>query len=335
MHFIYTRSPKINKENPSLGRIFFLLPFLFLFSGGEDPGEIPPRRAHHALVYDMANKCIRMTGGSTPVEGGRSFEFFNDNWCFNGQSWNRSNETGDKRSGIQLAYDTRRNKIFSFGGYSGDSSLSDLRMLENGSWTTISYLDGLPSAEPGFVYDSERDRLVVFGGSAGRGKVNSETWEWNGTAWIKFNGAGPAGRQAFVMTYDSKRKKTVLFGGMGETPEKIFSDTWEFDGKEWKQLAVSGPGPRMSPGFCYDSHRGQVLLFGGMTSTGMAGDTWAWDGVEWKKVATTGPAARAMGYMAYDQLLHRVVLFGGRLSWPNDVNDTWVWDGKEWKEIAN
>ncbi len=35
-------------------------------------------------------------------------------------------------------------------------------------------------------------------------------------------GECPGGRQAFAMVYDSKRKRTILFGGM--------------DGKEWKEI---------------------------------------------------------------------------------------------------
>jgi len=39
---------------------------------------IPPKRAHHQLVYDEANKVILMTAGSSPVDCGKPFNVFND-----------------------------------------------------------------------------------------------------------------------------------------------------------------------------------------------------------------------------------------------------------------
>jgi N-acetylneuraminic acid mutarotase len=297
------------------------------------PATSPELRAHHALVYDEKSKTVFLTGGSTPLNGGQSFRFYNDIWNFNRSQWEKKGESGHPRSGMQLAFDSRRGKIFSFGGYSGGSSHSDLRHFENGNWQTLSYLPENRAAEPGFVYDESRDKLVVFGGSESREILHSTTWEWDGKTWTSFKGQGPEARQAFAMVYDSKRKRTVLFGGMGKDPGQSFSNTWEFDGTKWEKLNDAGPGSRLSPGFCYDKENGVMLFFGGATPTGIAGDTWGWDGKEWKKLAETGPPARMMGYMCYDKDRKKAILFGGRLGWPNDANDTWEWDGKTWKEI--
>ena len=293
----------------------------------------PAARAHHALVYDIKSEAVFMTGGSTPLEGGQRFEFFNDTWKYNGKEWTNLGESGTKRSGVALAYNSKEDIIYSFGGYSGDSSLSELRKYADQKWVTVSNLNGLTAAEPGMAYDSKRDKLIVFGGSAGRGMVNEATWEWNGTSWSKFGGNGPAGRQAFAMIYDSKRKVTVLFGGMGRTPKEIFGDTWEYDGASWKKIDINGPSPRISMGYAYDEKRGMFLLFGGASASGFEKDTWGFDGKTWTKLSDTGPSPRVMGYMTYDKKRDRTVLFGGRISWPHDVNDTWEWDGKEWTEI--
>jgi hypothetical protein len=316
----------------SLTVTLLLTVFVSSVSFKKNSGDPPPRRAHHALVYDEANKTIVMTGGSTPVDGGQSFTFFNDLWSFDGKEWKLMGEAGDHRSGMALTFNSKTNNIISFGGFSGQSSLSDLRMLQGGQWKTISNPEELTAAEPGCVYDADRDRLIVFGGSKGRGEVNSITSEWDGHEWKKIAATGPAGRQAFAMIYDTKRKKTVLFGGMGNTPNTIYNDTWEYDGHAWAKLDSTGPAARMSMGYAYDSKRNLFLIFGGMSAQGMLGDTWAWDGKSWKKLSETGPAARAMGYIAYDKKRDRLVLFGGRIQWPNDANDTWEWDGNEWKE---
>lgn len=293
----------------------------------------PPVRAHHTLIYDEKNNMFLMTGGSTPLDGGQRFNFFNDCWTYDGAQWFGKSVESDKRSGLRLSYDTKRGKIFSFGGYSGDSSLSDLRMLEDVSWKTISFAPGFKAAEPGFVYDQSRDRLVIFGGSPGRQMVNSDTWEWDGDKWIHFEGKGPDARQAFAMVYDSKRKKTVLFGGMGSTPANTYGDTWEYDGMNWIKLDVQGPSARMSCGYAYDEKKGMLIIFGGATASGFAGDTWGFDGKSWSKLSDSGPSPRVMGYMDYDKARDKTILFGGRVGWPNDVNDTWEWDGASWKQI--
>ena len=296
--------------------------------------DVPDKRAHHSIVYDSGLKTVIMTAGSTPLNGGESFRFFNDVWSYSGSGWKRMATAGDERSGISLAYDAKRNKVFSYGGYINGSSKGELRVLNGSAWATLSDAPEMRAAEGVLVYDSDRDRLIAFGGSAGRGSVNGTTWEWDGNAWKKFEGPGPEGRQAFAMVYDSKRKRTVLFGGMGSgAPGQRYPETWEFDGMKWTKVASTGPEPRMSPGYAYDSKRGLFLIFGGFASSGAKNDLWGWDGREWKKLADGGPPARAMGYMAYDIARDKVVLFGGRFGWPNDANDTWEWNGRVWTEV--
>lgn len=300
----------------------------------------PPRRAHHALVYDEANKKVLMTGGSTPANGGQSFTFFNDLWAFDGERWTMEPPSGAMLSGMALAYDTNANRVLSFGGYNGQP-IADLRLLEKTGWRTLGTLADMPASEAGFVYDQRRDRFVAFGGSAGPGRAHSRTWTLSGTTWSEVKGDSPPGRQAHVMVYDERRGRVVVFGGAGAaqpgTRPPMLDDTWEFDGLKWTRHASDGakPSARVSPGAAYDSRRGRLIIFGGADSTGFLGDTWAWDGASWKKLADTGPEARVMGYMAYDKSRDRVVLFGGRKGYPDgDLNDTWEFNGTRWARVA-
>jgi tetratricopeptide (TPR) repeat protein len=298
-----------------------------------EPANIPHRRAHHALAYDEKNNSIVLTAGSTPLDGGQSFRFFNDIWRYENESWVKLAPAGDERSGIALAYDSKRNKLYSFGGFLGRQSSAQLRVLENGEWKVLTDRPEMKAAEPGFVYDTKRDKLIAFGGSVTMSQVNSDTWEWDGISWNKFEGESPQGRQAFAMVYDSKRNRTILFGGMGTTSQQLYGDTWEFDGTKWTKVAENGPSPRMAVGSAFDSKRGMLVVFGGMADGKSMGDTWGWNGKKWKKLADTGPSPRAMGHMAYDKNHDRIIMFGGRPKWPNDANDTWEWDGKQWSEI--
>lgn len=298
---------------------------------------LAPRRAHHALGYDEVAHRVLLTGGSTPIDGGQRFVFFDDLWAFDGSGWKQLASSGKKSSGGRLAFDRAAKRMVSFGGYDGHS-LGDVRVLEGDTWRTIGQHTEMPAAEPGFVYDSRRNRFVAFGGSAGRGQAHGDTWELEGTTWKRIPGTGPAARQAHVMVYDERRGRTVVFGGMGQgpagQPPLSLGDTWELNGAVWTERRVAGPSARSGAGVAYDSKRGLVIIFGGVDSDGFFGDTWSWNGSAWRKLAESGPEPRGMGYLAYDAQRDRVVLFGGRKGWPDgDLNDTWEWDGAQWKRV--
>jgi hypothetical protein len=304
--------------------------------------DLPPKRAHHAVVYDAAGERVIVTSGSSPYADGNCCAMFNDLWAFDGARWSALPSSGPQMSGMRLAFDSKRNRVVSFGGWISGQSQTSFRALERNAWVSIGDNSEMPASEPGFVYDAARDRFVAFGGSAGRGQAHADTWEHDGTKWTKVASAGPAARQAFVMVYDERRRRTVVFGGSGvatpPTPGATFGDLWEFDGAKWTEItAPNGPGARFASGATYDSKRGLVIVFGGMSRDGSFADLWSWDGREWKKLADaspSGPDARAMGYLAYDRKRDRVVLFGGRKGWPNDLNDTWEWDGSAWKRVG-
>jgi hypothetical protein len=283
---------------------------------------------------------VVLWGGSTPLEGGQRFEIFNDLWAFDGARWRRLGATGDRMSGSALAFDLRRSRLVGLGGYDGRSR-PDLRALENGEWRTVGQHPAGAVAEPGFVYDSRRDRFVAFGGSGGPGQALAGTWILRGESWERLEAAGPAERQAQGMVYDERRDRVVVFGGLGSAPRgqrpPTLGDTWEFDGRGWtERRPEEAPTPRSGAGMTFDSKRGVTILFGGLAADGFQGDTWSWDGSAWRRLAQTGPEPRAMGYLAYDAARDRVVLFGGRKGWPDgDLNDTWEWDGTAWRRVGN
>jgi hypothetical protein len=278
-----------------------------------------------------------MTGGSTPLDGGQRFEFFNDLWSFDGHEWKPLPPSGDRISGTAIAADSR-GRIYSFGGYMG-GAVGSVRMLEADQWKALLPHPSVTAAEPGFVFDSRRGRFIAFGGSAARGQANTDAWEFDGTTWKTLRGSPPPARQAHAMVYDATRDRVVVFGGGGVGVSggrpPLLDDTWEYDGAAWKRVDIPGPVARVSPGAAFDSKRGLLILFGGSGPSGFLGDTWSFDGTIWKKLADSGPEARAMGYLAYDKARDRIVLFGGRKGWPDgDLNDTWEWDGSAWKRVS-
>lgn len=320
----------------------YIMVWLAALAGTSNSGEhaqrtitVPPVRAHHALVYHEGDGRVLLTGGSTPVNGGRSFLFYNDVWAFAGKGWRLLGKSGPEQSGQRLAYDSKRKRILSFGGFSGKANGS-LLQLKDGAWRPLQGLPERPTAEGGWIYDRARDRFVLFGGGGtAPGTVHGDTWEYDGASWRKMaTPDSPSPRQAFAMVFDEKRGRTLLFGGMTADGQAL-GDTWAYEAGKWIELPGDGPAPRHSAGMAYDSKRRQMILFGGMSGRTQLQDTWGWNGKGWAKLAETGPPARSMGQLAYDRRRDRTVLFGGRNGFPNgDKNDSWEWDGAAWKRVA-
>jgi hypothetical protein len=61
----------------------------------------------------------------------------------------------------------------------------------------------------GAAFDAARSRLVVFGGF-GQGGYVGDTWEWDGSRWARFVGAGPRARNAPAMTFDARANVVVM-----------------------------------------------------------------------------------------------------------------------------
>ena len=90
----------------------------------------------------------------------------------------------------------------------------------------------------GFVYDSKRGRMILFGGVDAAG-FRGDTWAWGDGRWTKLADESPTGPQPRVMgylAYDRRRDRVVLFGGRKGWPNGDLDDTWEFDGKAWRQV---------------------------------------------------------------------------------------------------
>jgi len=151
--------------------------------------------------------------------------------------------------------------------------------------------------------------------------------------------ASPGVRNGHAMTYDSCRRRVILFGGADAGA--VRGDTWEFDGARWARVATGGPAPRTFPALAFDRARCRAVLLGGnrvlfgsaADSLSFLDDTWEWDGSSWHRIEAFGPLARAEAVMVYDSVRTEVILFGGYRNAPGlrtRYGDTWAWDGHRW-----
>lgn len=217
----------------------------------------------------------------------------------------------------------------------GGGDMLPLWWVRNGErWERRLFSPGPPpNTEMSLAYDSNRKRLVHFGGITRADDRSAETWEFDGTNWVhRTDVGGPTPRDGAEMAFDSTRKVMVMFGGFGPG-NVLLNDTWEYDGVVWRPVSVPTPRPgvRYGHSMAYDAQRQRTVLAFGSHYTGFYNDTWEYDGVRWIK----GPsqptlASRAGTGIAYDTIRRKVYIFGGT----GGGGETRYWTGTQWQLIT-
>lgn len=230
--------------------------------------------------------------------------------------------------GFGLVFDSRRDRLVTFGG-------SSLLQVQEATWewdrADWARVGGGPVGSMGYqmVFDAARSVAVLFHPDG-----LSSASEWDGRRWQGIPVAQPApGRFYAAFGYDPARGRSVRYGGADLLGATIVDETWTFDGTAWQQHHVPAtPGPLVNAAMAFDETRGSMLLFGGRHATrGLLDETWEWNGSIWARLQpVTRPGARQSHTMAFDRRRARVVLFGGN----RGLNDTWEWDGITWLGTA-
>ncbi|MFX0000746.1 MAG: Loki-CTERM sorting domain-containing protein [Candidatus Hodarchaeota archaeon] len=255
-----------------------------------------------------------------------------------------------------MAYDSQSDKIVIFGGWNMSTTPShqDTWIYDFNSDT---YTKKTPSpaprrrAEMGMVYDSLRDKIVLFGGMENwtvSGERNDTwTYDYNSDTWTQlFPVSAPSERRAHSMAYDSESDRIILFGGMEEFPYPVaifFNETWAYDpgSNTWQKMSpVQSPLARVNHDMVYDSESDRIILFGGCPGLGFDSldETWAYDynSDTWENLTSnTHPSKRSEHKMAYDSESDRVVLFGGGTVF-STYGDTWLYNynNNTWDQMS-
>jgi hypothetical protein len=271
-----------------------------------------------------------------------------------------------------VAYDETRKVLVMFGGlifdinsyYATPSNETWEWSPATGKWTDRTAASA-PEARSGaaMVFDSQRNKMVMFGGRAGSGLNLEDTWELDTatSTWTNATAAGthPSARSQHAMVYEKSASKIFLFGGGRSDPYSYdgtgvsgsFGDVWELDPAHgtWTTVSPStAPSPRHSMGAAWDSTRSKVVLFGGMQTeiTGASGvpkqDTWEWDPASStfteRTAAGNKPSQRYGHAMTFDSGRGRVLIFGGfDISTGGFLNDLWEWEPTSgtWSDRSN
>ncbi|MBI5169785.1 MAG: T9SS type A sorting domain-containing protein [Candidatus Eisenbacteria bacterium] len=304
--------------------------------------SLPPPRSGAAMAFDGAAQRLFVTGGADAVT-----TTLDDLW-----RWGESPRadwqplvpavTPGARRHAASVWDAARGRMLLMGGDEPQGPVpADLWALSGVApfeWTQLPTIGPGPSERSGhaLVWDTTRDRLLLFGGRDGSGLALADLWELplaGALQWapIATSGAVPAARDLAAAAYDAERDQLVLFGGRGAAGQAL-ADAWVLPlggAMEWSALNPTGAAPaaRYGPAYAFDASRDRLVIFGG-------GETAAWlaDGWEltlsgapaWRALASLGvtPAARREASAVFDVAGDRLLLFGGS-SYATRLGDLW------------
>lgn len=151
------------------------------------PAASPPLRVVAGSAWDAARQRIVLFGGyggdfanANPATCVQCPQFLGDVWDWSGSTWTQHTVSvaPGPRSFAAMAYDTARQRVLLFGGWTGN-----LYPLDTWEWDGTGWLQRSPAASPdasggyaplfAMAYDEARQRMVMFGGSDGH-----QTWQY-------------------------------------------------------------------------------------------------------------------------------------------------------------
>jgi N-acetylneuraminic acid mutarotase len=312
---------------------------------------MPFPRASHQLVYD--NKSDRFI-----LFGGRP-NLLNDTWAYdaNANVWTYREPANSPPGGEgPMAYDSQSDRIILFVGRIGDPPFKDIPSetwaydYNTNTWTNMKPEITPPlSLAPRMVYDSESDRMILFGGNDALRYPDlyylNQTWayDFDSNTWEKMEPElSPLGRNGFAMAYDEESDRAIIFGGDTEfkdpipTSHDVTADTWAYDYNTdtWEAMKpAEAPLPRSFDRSIYRGVSDQIILFGGVNELAQTsfGDTWAYNynTDTWTELK---PAASPPSYgwygMAYSTKADKIIMFGGGPAREDQTLDLWIYDPK-------
>lgn len=315
------------------------------------PARVPPMGAGHGgLVLDPVTRGLTLFAGRPDRETGTV-----DRWAWDGRQWSSTPMLPGPRNDASVFHDSQRGRLVLFGG-SYATERDDLWRWDGIGWTAGDERHRPPARScAGIAYAPDTDTAVLFGGQT-RTECLSDTWSFDGADWRECQPPGrpPPSRSKSPLAYDSVRHRWVMFGGFVQDVHgtSCHGDTWEFDGSAWTEhRPAHSPAARRGHGLAFDSRRGRTVLFGGWSSGWGDGvyrrDTWEWDGSDWRETPDPdGPLGREQPGMVFDEGRGVTVLFGGASccsTWaggtaggrgvPGGLDDLWEWDGKKWRPV--
>ena len=288
---------------------------------GSTSGTRPTPRAGHTGIYDPVRQRMIVFGGN---DGAPS----NQVWALSA-TWTLLTPLGtppSPREDHTAIYDPVGDRMIVFGG-NGGTLLNDvwaLSLADPPTWTPLATSGTPPSPRRGasVAYDSQRQRMIVFGGATASTVTNDlYTLDLASGAWapLAASGSAPQPRAYASALYDALADRLLIVGGEDGSP-------FGFTVIGSAQLLLSGT-PTWQGTFLtndtrgslvYDSAHNRGLLYGGFVDQigPVTNQTWAIDLSGFPSASRLVPTAATPTGLAYesavfDPVRNQVVVFGG------------------------
>lgn len=199
-------------------------------------GPAPQPRLYDTMIADPVRQRLVMFGGHPTT--------LNDVWVmpFSGPAqWMQLTPAGtppNPRWGHGAIYDPIRDQMIVFGGFDvTNNNVNDVWALPFGTltWVPLSPAGTPPPARRNFAmsYDSNRDRILVFGGYGDILGWSNDVWELTLSPTLKWTQLSPTagppiGRNQMQSVYEPLADRMMVYGGWHGGPP-FQGDSWLLD----------------------------------------------------------------------------------------------------------
>jgi hypothetical protein len=219
-------------------------------------GAGPSARGRYAAAHDPDAGRMLLFGGRFREAGASgNYTLYDDLWAFDYQAraWTQVDSGGEgptPRYFPAAVYSPVSGQLVVWGGDTNPSALTitpsnEVWSWDGSAWTQETATGQGPSSRlfVAYAYDSQRDRLVVFGGQVGDfvSAAFNDLYALDlGTfVWSRLHdgaGTAPSGRFSAAMAYDAARDRYLAFGGHADPG--VSNEVWAFDpaGGTWSKL---------------------------------------------------------------------------------------------------
>lgn len=268
----------------------------------------PPRLSEHGAAYVDELREMVVFGGTTGVpencDPAVASEYVDTTWVYDDVCgvWATADGAGPSARG-RHAMAAGGGKVWMFGGRyrdegrtSGNYDLfDDLWSFDPATqtWTDTGATGPSARMNAAIVWDSTRDRLILFGGNASASGATTtplnDVWAYDpaDNAWTQLApGAGPTPRLAVGATYDATRDVVAIYGGFDTLAftgaVSYFRELWTLSfsgdtGASWELSSRnSGPDGRFGSAIVHDTVSDTYVVFGGHDDQALGNRNDAW-----------------------------------------------------------
>ena len=302
----------------------------------------PSPRDYTSMAYDIESDRVILFGGQIGVYTIED-SFLDDTWAYDvaANKWTEMKPVSrpSRRSVPELAYDAESDRVILFGGAFGADfttwGMADTWAYDYNTNTWEEMAKG-PAKHLGdrLAYDSESDRVILFGGyDAIKGYFN-DTWsyDFNSDTWTEMKpSTSPPGRFHHGMAYDAAADRVLVWSNYSNYPDDVSIWSYDFNTNTWEEIKPGEgayPLSRDFPVLAYDVESDRTILYGGIP---LGDETWAYayKTNTWTKLEPgTIPGRLSKHAIVYSTAADRVILFGGVIGSYTDnySGETWSYE---------